>query len=103
MASRTATTEKIGRVGQRRQIVIPHEIFDELRMREGDFVAITKKADTVVIKRKQVVDPDDTLTPEEWELVKKAEREMRQGKFVTLAQLKHALARKRPSRGRKTA
>jgi hypothetical protein len=49
------------------------------------------------------VDSDDTLTPEEWELVKKAEREMRQGKFVTLAQLKHELARKRPSRGGKTA
>jgi hypothetical protein len=35
--------------------------------------------------------PDDILTPEESALVKKAEREMRQGKFVTLAQLRHDL------------
>jgi len=36
-------------------------------------------------------DPDDVLTPEENALVKKAEREMRQGKFVTFAQLRHDL------------
>src|SRR2546422_130501 len=105
MASRTATItkERIGRVGQRRQIVIPREIAASLQMREGDFVAITQKANAVVIKRKRLVDPDDTLTAKEWELVKKAEREMRQGKYFTLAQLKHELARKRSPRRRKTA
>jgi hypothetical protein len=35
--------------------------------------------------------------------VKKAEREMRQGKFVTLAQLRHELDRPHPRRSRKTA
>jgi len=63
MASKTATIEKISRVGQRRQVVIPREIAESLRMREGDFVAITKKADAVVIKRKRLVDDDTTVTP----------------------------------------
>jgi hypothetical protein len=48
-------------------------------------------------------DPDDALTPAEAALVKKAEREMKQGKYMTLAQLHHDLARKNPPRRRKTA
>lgn len=104
MAQKTATTEeRIGRVGQRRQVVIPREIFDNLNMREGDFVAVAQHGDSVVIKRKALVDPDDVLTPEEVALVKKAEREMKQGKYVTLAQLHHDLARKSSQRRRKTA
>ena len=104
MAGKTATTqERIGRVGQRRQVVIPREIFDNLDMREGDFVAVAQRGDSVVIKPKKLVDPDDMLTPKEGALVKKAEREMKQGKFVTLAQLHRDLARKGSRRGRRTA
>lgn len=41
MATKTATTqERIGRVGQRRQVVIPREICESLNMRGGDFVAV---------------------------------------------------------------
>ena len=51
MAGKTATTEaRIGRVGQRRQVVIPREIFDNLNMREGDFVAVEQQGRSVVIK-----------------------------------------------------
>jgi AbrB family looped-hinge helix DNA binding protein len=106
MASKTATItrpERISRVGQRRQVVIPREIFEQLRMSVGDFVEITKEENTIVIKPKRVVDPDDVLTPEEGALLKKAEREMRQGKYVTLSQLNNELARKHPSRRRETA
>jgi AbrB family looped-hinge helix DNA binding protein len=105
MASKTATTtrEPIGRVGQRRQVVIPREIFDKLQMREGDFVAFAQKGNAVLVKPKRVVDPDDVLTPEESALVKKAEREIRQGKYVTLEQLRHDLDRPRSRRSRKTA
>jgi hypothetical protein len=49
------------------------------------------------------VDPDDVLTREESALVAKARREMREGKSVTLAELEHELAHKRPPRRRKTA
>ena len=43
MAIKAATTEKIGRVGQRRQVVIPREILDSLNIREGDLVAFPLK------------------------------------------------------------
>ena len=49
------------------------------------------------------VDPDDVLSRKESALVAKARREMREGKSVTLAELEHDLARKRPPGRRKTA
>jgi len=103
MASKTATTEKVGRVGQRRQVVIPREIFDKLRMREGDFVAFAEQSNGVLLKPTRLGDPDDILTPAESALVKKAERGMRQGKYVTLDQLRDEMDRPRSRRRRKTA
>jgi bifunctional DNA-binding transcriptional regulator/antitoxin component of YhaV-PrlF toxin-antitoxin module len=104
MANKTATKrEPIGRVGQRRQVVIPREIFENLRMQEGDFVAFTQQANGVLVKPKRMVDPDDVLTPKESALIAKARREMREGKSVTLGQLEHDLAHKGPPRRRKTA
>ncbi len=108
MAEKTAAAgERIGRVGQRGQVVIPREIFDNLNMRAGDFVAVAQRGDSVIIKRKTLADPrvdlDDALTSAEAALVKKAEREMKQGKYVTVAQLHHDLASKSSSRRRKTA
>ena len=77
MARKTTTTpEQIGRVGRGRQ---------------------------VVIKPKRVIDPDDVLTPQESALIAKARREMKEGKYIALTQLEHALARKRQQRRRKTA
>ena len=52
---------------------------------------------------KRLVDPDDTLTPAEAKLLRRAEREMKQGKHVTLAQLHHELERKNSRGSRKTA
>ena len=104
MATRTGTREeRISRVGQRRQVVIPKEMLEELRLREGDLVALVRKGDCVLVKPKRVVDPEDVLTPEESVLVGKAEREMRHGKYVTLDQLRHDLDRPRSQRRRKTA
>ncbi|MBI1786099.1 MAG: AbrB/MazE/SpoVT family DNA-binding domain-containing protein [Acidobacteria bacterium] len=103
MAGRTATSEEqIGRVGQRRQVVIPRKMLETLKIQEGDFVAFSEQGNGVLIKPKRVVDPDDTLTREESALITKARREMREGKHVTLAQLEHEMARKRPPRRRKT-
>jgi hypothetical protein len=58
---------------------------------------------SVVIKPKELINPDDVLTPAEEALLKKAEREMKQGKFVTLDQLHDDLARKRLPGRSKTA
>ena len=95
--------ERIGRVGKRRQVVIPQEILKALNLQAGDMVAVAQRRDCVVIKPKTAVDPDDVLTPAEGALLKKAEREMGQGKYVTLAELHHGLERKGSPRRRETA
>ena len=64
MAGKSTTTqERIGRVGQRRQVVIPREMLENLNIREGDFVAFAEQKNGVLIKAKRLVDSDDTLTP----------------------------------------
>src|SRR5712691_12502769 len=55
----------IGKIGQRRQVVIPKEIFDALGLRTGDFVELQKVKGTVVITPKKIVDADEVLTPEQ--------------------------------------
>ena len=55
----------IGKIGQRRQVVIPKEIFDALGLRTGDFVELQRVKGTVVIKPKKMVDADEVLTPEQ--------------------------------------
>jgi AbrB family looped-hinge helix DNA binding protein len=100
----TPTQERVGRVGQRRQVVIPREILETLKLQAGDLVAFAEQKNGVLIKPKRAAaDPDDVLTAEESALVKKAEHEMRQGKYVTLDQLRHDLDRPRSRSRRKTA
>jgi AbrB family looped-hinge helix DNA binding protein len=92
MAAKTATTqERIGRVGQRRQVVIPREILETLKLQEGDFVAFSKQANGVLIKPKRLVDPGDVLTPAEAKKVRHALQQVRQGKTKPLARIKHEL------------
>lgn len=83
----------IGKIGQRRQVVIPKKIFEDLGLETGDFVEVTQVNRTVVIKPKKVVDADDVLTPEEEKIVRKGERQLREGKFVVWSDIKHGLAR----------
>ena len=94
MASRIATTEKIGRVGQRRQVVIPREMLETLNIREGDFVAFTSKTNGVLIKPKRVVDADDTvLTPAEAKMVRRGMKQIKNGKFKLWRDVKHEMGR----------
>jgi len=54
----------IGKIGQRRQVVIPKDIFDTLGLKTGDFVEVTQVKGTVVIKPKRLIDADEeVLTP----------------------------------------
>jgi AbrB family looped-hinge helix DNA binding protein len=53
----------IGKIGQRRQVVIPKEIFEALGLEVGDFVEVQQVKGTVVIKPKKLVDAEDVLTP----------------------------------------
>ena len=93
MATKTSATtrEPIGRVGQRRQVVIPREICDTLKLREGDFVAFTKQNNGVLIKPKRVVDPGDVLTPAEAKKVRHALKQVKAGKTRPWPQIKDKL------------
>jgi len=97
------TQERTSRVGQHRQVVIPREILKTLKLREGDVVAFAEQKNGVLMKPERVADPDDVLTAEESTLVKKAEREIRQGKYVTLDQLRHDLDSSRSRRSRQNS
>ncbi len=92
----------IGKIGQRRQVVIPKEIFDALGLQTGDFVEVTQVKRTVVIKPKKVVDADDVLYPEEEAMVRKGEAQLRRGEYVTLEDLEHDMDRQAVKRRRKT-
>jgi AbrB family looped-hinge helix DNA binding protein len=94
MAAKTTTTqERIGRVGQRRQVVIPREMLETLNLQEGDFVAFTKQANGVLIKPKRVLDPDDVLTPAEAKKVRRGEAQLKRGESKPWRVVKHALSR----------
>ncbi len=53
----------IGKLGQRRQVVIPQDICEGLGLRIGDFVEVRQVKNTVVIKPKKLVDAEDVLAP----------------------------------------
>ncbi|MGA2591985.1 MAG: AbrB/MazE/SpoVT family DNA-binding domain-containing protein [Bryobacteraceae bacterium] len=89
----TTTRERIGRVGQRRQVVIPREMLEALNLREGDFVAFAERKNGVLIKAKRLVDSDDTLTPAEAKVVRRGEAQLKRGQSKSWRAVKHALAR----------
>jgi AbrB family looped-hinge helix DNA binding protein len=53
----------ISKLGQRRQVVIPKQIWDELGLETGDYVEVQRVKGTVVITPKKLVDRDEDLTP----------------------------------------
>ena len=64
----------ISKVGQRRQVVIPKEICEDVGLKERDFVEIKESRGFVLIKPKKLVDSDDILIPEEETMIKKGRR-----------------------------
>ena len=94
MATKPATTrDRIGRVGQRRQVVIPRDMLETLQLREGDFVAFSRHANGVLIKPKRLVDPDDVLTPAEAKKVRHGMKQIKEGRFKLWGDVKHELGR----------
>jgi AbrB family looped-hinge helix DNA binding protein len=89
----------ISKLGQRRQVVIPKDICDELGLQEGDFVEVTSTEGKVIIKPKKVVDADEVLTPAPRAVIDKrlaeAEEDVKAGRmsgpFATVDQLKQHL------------
>ena len=78
-------------MGQRRQVVIPREIFENLDMREGDFVAVEQHGRSVVIKLNKLIDPDDVITTSEAKRLRRSLKQTRQGKTQPWSQVKHEL------------
>jgi AbrB family looped-hinge helix DNA binding protein len=81
----------ISKLGQRRQVVIPKEICDELGLHEGDFVEVTSAEGQVIIKPKKLVDADDVLTPEEEKVVRKGEAQLKKGEHMAWDDVKKRL------------
>ena len=81
----------ISKLGQRRQVVIPKEIRDELGLREGDFVEVTSTEGHVIIKPKKLVDADDVLMPEEEKIVRTGEAQLKKGEHVAWDDVKKQL------------
>lgn len=88
----TPTQERTARVGQRRQVVIPREIFATLKLQAGDLVAFAEQKNGVLIKPKRAIDPDDTLTPAEEKLVRRGEAQLKRGESKPWRDVKHALS-----------
>jgi len=93
MPKSTTTRERIGRVGQRRQVVIPREMLESLHLREGDFVAFTRHANGVLVKPKRLVDPDVVLTPAEAKKVRRGMAQIKAGRFKLWRDMKDELGR----------
>jgi len=81
----------IGRLGQRRQVVIPKDICESLGLATGDFVEIVQEGGRVVIKPKQLVDPEDVLTPEDEAAVREGLADIERGDVAPWSKVKHDL------------
>ena len=81
----------ISKLGQRRQVVIPKDICEELGLQVGDFVEVTKENGAVILKPKKLVDADEALTPDEEELVERGIEQIKRGDSVNWEDLKDRL------------
>jgi len=89
----TPTQERTGRVGRRRQVVIPREILETLKLQAGDLVAFAEQKNGVLIKPKRAVDQGDTLSPAEAKIVRRGEAQLKRGDSKPWRVVKHALPR----------
>ena len=74
-----------------RQVTVPNLIFDELGLKEGDFVDVTQEGSRIVIEPKRLVNLDESLSPEEEKAVERGFRELRRGNSVPWSELKDEL------------
>jgi AbrB family looped-hinge helix DNA binding protein len=116
MNSSTRTIEQrgyvmpISKLGQRRQVVIPKQIWDELGLEIGNYVEVQRVKGTVVITPKKLVDRDAELTPEQKAVIDAGIAEgledMRQGRiygpFDSIDAMLHSLHGAKPKKQSKT-
>lgn len=82
----------ISKLGQRRQIVIPKDICDDIGIEIGDFLEVSLSAEhKIIITPKKLVDLEDTFTNEEEKSVARGLKDIEQGNFISLSELKNEL------------
>ena len=89
----TPTQERVGRVGQRRQVVIPREILETLKLQAGDLVAFAEHKNGVLIKPQRAIHKDNILTPVEAKVVRRGEAQLKRGQSKPWRAVKNALPR----------
>jgi AbrB family looped-hinge helix DNA binding protein len=90
-----------GVVTSKGELVVPKSVRRRAGIKTGDRVEFMISGRVINIIPKLPY-ADDTFSSEETALIARARREMREGKYLTLAELEHELAHKRPPRRRKT-
>jgi AbrB family looped-hinge helix DNA binding protein len=88
---REEVTVPIVKIRTNRQVSVPKVIFDDLGLKEGDFVEVNRQGSDIVIRPKRLVDLDDTLSPEEEKLVEQGFRQLRRGDSVLWSELRDEL------------
>lgn len=91
MQKKETVSAPLSRIGQRRQIVIPKAIFEELRLQAGDLLEVTAKAGRVYMEPKRIQDVDDVLTPKEATKVRQALKQVGEGQTKPWSQVKYEL------------
>jgi AbrB family looped-hinge helix DNA binding protein len=92
----------IVKIKTNRQVTIPKTIFEELRLKEGQFVEASRKQNGVFYKPKKLIDSDDALTPGDETAIRRGEAQLARGEYITLEELENELDRSSLKRGRKT-
>ena len=81
----------IVKIRTNRQVTVPKAIFDDLGLKEGDFVEVRLQGTDIVIRPKRLVDMEDSLSPEEEKLVEVGFEQLKNGEYVAWNKLKHDL------------
>ena len=79
------------KVRTKRQITIPKTIFNDLGLKEGDYVEIIRSKNRIVIKPKKITVSDDVLTPEEEKTVEKGIEQLKRCECINWEDLKNEL------------
>jgi AbrB family looped-hinge helix DNA binding protein len=89
----SARPATVSRIGQRRQVVIPKQVFDALQLQEGDFVEVTVERGRLAMQPKRLVDVSDVLTKSEAAKVRQGEGQLKAGRSKPWRAVKHDLGR----------
>ena len=94
MPKGTTASSYVGRVGQRRQVVLPKPLCDQIGLEEGDLVEVTAKWGLMLVKPKRLVDADESLTPAEATKVRRGNEQLKRGQYKDWRDVKkHVLGR----------